>query len=78
MPNSRGLPVRSYIVRVYQSHPQNAVRLDGLVEVVETGAKLSFHDRDELWSILLATESGAAAKPARPTTDRKRPAGRKP
>jgi hypothetical protein len=67
--------VRNYIVRVYHCDRQNPVRMDGIVEVVESGAKLAFHDSDGLWAILVSTESDAANKPARPATKRKRPNG---
>lgn len=46
----------SYIVHILRRHlgdSNEAVQLDGVVEVVEEGGpRLAFHNSDELWTIL--------------------------
>lgn len=70
----------SYIVRIYIRSPRGATPSTGVVEVVESGEKLAFHDRDELWDILVAKVGGNRAGPTRPagsggTAERKRAKG---
>ena len=67
--------MESYIVRIYSRDPQGSSPT-GIVEVVLSGEKLAFHDRNELWDILIArgidpaevlkpAKHGTAAKPSK-------------
>lgn len=68
--------MHSYIVRIYHHDEQNPAMLEGVVEIVESGAILAFHDGEGLWKILVSSEAGAAVNnPVRRATGRKRPQG---
>lgn len=54
--------VDSYIVRIY-IRKAGATPSSGVVEVVASGEKLAFHDRDELWDILVAKGADPAGRP---------------
>ena len=52
--------MESYVVRIYCRNLQGPSPLAGVVEVVQSGEKLAFHDSQQLWNILVTTEPGPA------------------
>lgn len=63
----------SYIVRIYQRTPHRHYDMTGILEVVESGEKLLFHNDHELWDIMAKAEAGLrkkkVVKPAQPKAE---------
>jgi hypothetical protein len=44
--------MRNFVVRVYRSYPEDKRLVSGVVEDIESGQKVIFHNFDDLQSIL--------------------------
>ena len=47
----------NYILRIARRYPDDASRLEGVVEFVANGDKVAFHDAQTLWKILSSVRS---------------------
>jgi len=57
----------NYIVRILRRH--GTAQLDGVVETVETGMRMVFHNAEELWAILDTTGNPEAERESVGTED---------
>ena len=55
--------MRNFVVRVYRSYPEDKSLLSGVVEDIESGQKVVFHNFDDLQSLLACSnEDGLFAR----------------